>query len=63
MILRALRDESVKPERCFVIGDSVADVEAARVAGCTGIYVGPAKSGYQTMSITEAAEIAIKAIE
>lgn len=63
MILRALRDESVKPERCFVIGDSVADVEAARAAGCTGIYVGPAKSGYQTMSITEAAEIAIKAIE
>ncbi len=63
MILRALRDENVTPERCFVIGDSVADVEAAHAAGCKGLYVGAAKRGYQTMSISEAAKTAIKSVE
>jgi len=33
MILRALRDGSVVPERAFVIGDKPSDIEAARRAG------------------------------
>jgi rfaE bifunctional protein nucleotidyltransferase chain/domain len=57
MILRAQREENVPLERCVVIGDSSADVEAAAAAGCQGFYVGP--SG---MSITDAAQAAIKLI-
>jgi rfaE bifunctional protein nucleotidyltransferase chain/domain len=63
MILRALRDENIPPERCFVIGDSVADLEAAQAAGCKELYVGPSRHAYPAMSITEAAQVAIKSIE
>jgi histidinol-phosphate phosphatase family protein len=41
MILRALHDQNVPADRCFVIGDSQQDMEAAHSAGCHGLYVGP----------------------
>lgn len=39
LILRALREQGVTPDRCFAIGDSESDVEAARAAGCAGFLV------------------------
>lgn len=50
MILRAMRDQNVPAERCFLIGDSPQDMEAARAAGCRGFSVGPGQ-----LKITEAA--------
>jgi rfaE bifunctional protein nucleotidyltransferase chain/domain len=44
MIFRAMRDQNVPAERCFVIGDSRQDVEAAQAAGCRGFYVGATSS-------------------
>ena len=41
LILKALRDLNATPETTFVIGDSAEDMEAARAAGCSGLYVGP----------------------
>jgi rfaE bifunctional protein nucleotidyltransferase chain/domain len=42
MILRAMKDQNVTPDRCFVIGDSIQDLEAAQAAGCAGGFrVGP----------------------
>jgi rfaE bifunctional protein nucleotidyltransferase chain/domain len=40
MIDRARRDFNVPPERTFVIGDTVADVEAGVAAGCRAFQVG-----------------------
>ncbi len=40
MMERAMRDQEVPPNQCFVIGDSVEDIEAARAAGCQGFQVG-----------------------
>ncbi len=39
LILRAAADLGVPVERCLVIGDTAADVEAARAAGATGMLV------------------------
>ncbi len=44
LILRALREHNVAPDRCFVIGDSPSDIEAAHAAGCVGLYVSPEHS-------------------
>jgi histidinol-phosphate phosphatase family protein len=41
MILRALREQDVPPGRCFMIGDSERDLEAARAAGCRGVIAQP----------------------
>ncbi len=40
LILRALREQNIAADRCFVVGDSPSDMEAARAAGCVGLYVG-----------------------
>jgi rfaE bifunctional protein nucleotidyltransferase chain/domain len=50
MLLRAMRDQNVTPDRCFMIGDSAQDVEAANAAGCQGFLVGPGR-----LAIAEAA--------
>jgi rfaE bifunctional protein nucleotidyltransferase chain/domain len=55
LILRALREQNMEPDRCFVIGDAVSDMEAAQAAGCTGLYVGPDHPGYPALPIQEAA--------
>ncbi len=55
MIVRALRDQNVPPDRCFVIGDSVQDMEAAQSAGCHGLYVGPSGPACPSLAIVEAA--------
>jgi D-beta-D-heptose 7-phosphate kinase/D-beta-D-heptose 1-phosphate adenosyltransferase len=39
LILRALREQNIAPDRCFVVGDSESDIEAAQSAGCVGLYV------------------------
>jgi len=39
LILRAAEQLGVDPERCVVIGDIGADVDAARAAGARGILV------------------------
>jgi D-glycero-D-manno-heptose 1,7-bisphosphate phosphatase len=39
MILKAVRDLGIDPEKSWMIGDKEMDVEAARNAGCTGIRV------------------------
>lgn len=41
MIERALADFHTGRDECFVIGDAPSDIEAAVVAGCTGILVSP----------------------
>ena len=55
MLLRALRDQNVTPDRCFVIGDSKDDIEAARAAGCRSFYVGEGHAAYPSVAIGEAA--------
>jgi rfaE bifunctional protein nucleotidyltransferase chain/domain len=55
LILRALREEHLPADRCFVIGDSISDIEAARNAGCRGYYVGPSTPEYPHINILDAA--------
>jgi rfaE bifunctional protein nucleotidyltransferase chain/domain len=55
LIRRAFHEENVPPDRCFVIGDSPADMEAAQAAGCRGLYVGPTHPTYPSLKIVEAA--------
>lgn len=43
MILRATREHGIDLSRSFVVGDSVADIEAGASAGVPGILV---KTGY-----------------
>ena len=56
LLLRAMREENVPPERCFVIGDSFADMEAAQNAACRAFNVGAGSPKYPNMSILEAAK-------
>lgn len=44
LVLCAARALGVRPSECVVIGDKVADLEAARAAGARGICVGPQAS-------------------
>lgn len=44
LVLRAAADLGVPVESCLVIGDTEADVEAARAAGATGILVPTART-------------------
>ena len=39
MLLRAIREHSIAPERSFMIGDKRSDMEAAHRAGIRGIRV------------------------
>jgi rfaE bifunctional protein nucleotidyltransferase chain/domain len=55
LILKALRDLNATPESTVVIGDSADDMEAARAAGCSGLYVGPAHPRYTAITFAEAA--------
>ncbi|NBV41563.1 HAD-IIIA family hydrolase, partial [bacterium] len=43
MLLNAIRDHRIDPEKSFMIGDKIADVEAGIRAGVTGILV---RTGY-----------------
>ena len=56
LLLRAMREENVAPDLCFVVGDSRADMEAARDAGCRAFNVGPDSPPYPNVSILEAAK-------
>jgi rfaE bifunctional protein nucleotidyltransferase chain/domain len=60
LILRALRDQNVPPDQCIVIGDSASDMEAARAAGCRGIYVGPRHPEYPSFTIGDAARLTVE---
>jgi rfaE bifunctional protein nucleotidyltransferase chain/domain len=60
LLLKALLDLNASPENTFVIGDSAADMEAARAAGCRGLYVGPDRPGYTAMDFSDAAESILK---
>jgi rfaE bifunctional protein nucleotidyltransferase chain/domain len=62
LILKALRDLNATPESTFVIGDSADDMKAARAAGCSGLYVGPAHSRYTPITFSEAAETVMATI-
>jgi D-glycero-D-manno-heptose 1,7-bisphosphate phosphatase len=55
LILRAMREQNVPAERCFVIGDSRYDMEAAQAAGCRGFYVGPSDPAHESLEIAVAA--------
>jgi rfaE bifunctional protein nucleotidyltransferase chain/domain len=39
MLLRAMREFDMPPERCYFVGDSQADMEAARTAGCHAVRI------------------------
>jgi len=39
MVLRAAASLGVQPERCAVIGDIAADIQAAAAAGARGVLV------------------------
>jgi histidinol-phosphate phosphatase family protein len=56
MILRALRELHVRPERCALIGDIGSDMEAARAAGVRAVLVPTAVTRRE--EIVTAAEIA-----
>jgi phosphoglycolate phosphatase-like HAD superfamily hydrolase len=62
LILKALRDLNATPENTFFIGDSADDMEAARAAGCTGLYVGPPHPSYTAITFPEAAETVMATI-
>jgi phosphoglycolate phosphatase-like HAD superfamily hydrolase len=62
LILKALRDLNATPENTFVIGDSADDMEAARAAGCNGLYVGPAHPRYTAITFSDAAETVMATI-
>jgi len=53
LILRAMREQNVPPERTFVIGDSAQDMKAASTAGVRGLYVGAGHTAYPPLSIAE----------
>jgi|SRR6516162_5176515 D-glycero-D-manno-heptose 1,7-bisphosphate phosphatase len=40
MLLRAAREHSLRLEECWMVGDSISDIEAGRASGCKTIYVG-----------------------
>jgi rfaE bifunctional protein nucleotidyltransferase chain/domain len=61
LILRAMREQNVPPERCFVVGDSRYDMDAAQAAGCRGFYVGPSDPAYASLSIAGAVHQIIEA--
>lgn len=42
MLTRAMHDQTMAPEKTFVIGDSESDLDAARAANCKAYLVGPA---------------------
>lgn len=42
LLLRALAEFAIEPERCFMIGDRDSDAMAAASAGCRPMLVGPA---------------------
>ena len=56
LILRALREQNIAADRCFVVGDSPSDIEAARAAGCAGFYLG-------AIPIREAAQSILAAVK
>jgi histidinol-phosphate phosphatase family protein len=62
LILKALGDLHATPESTFVIGDSADDMEAARAAGCSGLYVGSAHPRYTAITFSEAAEAVMATI-
>jgi D-glycero-D-manno-heptose 1,7-bisphosphate phosphatase len=45
MIERAIREAGVAAQHCFVVGDTAADIQAARAAGCRAVIVGAAEAG------------------
>jgi len=63
LILKALHDLNATPQNTFVIGDSADDMEAARAAGCRGLYVGPANPRYPAITFSEAAGTVIATLE
>jgi D-glycero-D-manno-heptose 1,7-bisphosphate phosphatase len=40
LILKASKDFNLDPAQCYVIGDSIIDVEAGRAAGCITFLIG-----------------------
>jgi len=63
LITRALREQDVPPDRCFVIGDSAEDMKAAQAAGCRGLYVGPACPAYPSLEFAGAARQVVEATQ
>ena len=55
MLTRAMLDQNVTPDRCFVIGDSAADVDAAAAAHCVSYYVGAETAKLHATTIVAAA--------
>lgn len=57
MVRRALRDFAMSASRTFVVGDTVADMEAGRSAGCRTVLVGGGEGGgdYRAADFTDAA--------
>ena len=61
MILRAMDEQNVPANRCFMIGDSADDMAAANAAGCIGFRVGSSQPSYPACTILEAAESILEA--
>jgi rfaE bifunctional protein nucleotidyltransferase chain/domain len=55
LILRALRQEGIPAERCFVVGDRQSDVDAAVAAGCIGFRVGSARESQTPLTMLDVA--------
>jgi rfaE bifunctional protein nucleotidyltransferase chain/domain len=55
MLTRAMNDQGIPADRTFIIGDSRADIEAAKKANCTPFYVGHQTPDLTSVKILEAA--------
>lgn len=55
MIKSAMLDQGVAAARTFVVGDSSADIEAAKAVQCRAFYVGPHTPELRAVTILEAA--------
>jgi rfaE bifunctional protein nucleotidyltransferase chain/domain len=40
LVNRALKDHGARAEECYLIGDSLADMECAQRSGCKGVFIG-----------------------
>jgi rfaE bifunctional protein nucleotidyltransferase chain/domain len=56
LLHRAMVEQRVPPERTFLIGDTQTDMQAAKLAGCHGVFVDEERCGRPQFTFTDAVE-------
>jgi D-glycero-D-manno-heptose 1,7-bisphosphate phosphatase len=62
LLRRAMLDQGVDPESTFLIGDTVTDMQAAKLAGCHGLYVGERHPGQPSFTFTKAVRSVLQSL-